>query len=68
MPRTGTDKSNIAFDQQGDEMLITVWHKPPGFSLFNHATHRLKADEVEKLQQECVKVLEAAALAAKGGA
>ena len=64
MPRTGNDDSNISFDAQGPEMIVTVFHKQLLGSLYDHASHRLKPDEIRELRAECDKCL--AAEAAKG--
>ena len=57
MPRTGDNTSNIAFCQQGTDMIITVWHKEFMGQYYDNATHRLKPDEIRQLRDECVKCI-----------
>jgi len=53
MPSSGTDSSYIVFDAQGADMIVTVYHQWMDGSQYDHATHRLKPDEVTLLRQEC---------------
>jgi len=59
MPQAGNDTNYMSFEQQGADMLVTVYNQRTADRQYTHATHRLDPAAVQMLRDECEKCLAA---------